>query len=124
MALPMQQLQLTAVAAASGTATASLPTAVNYGTIVIGIVNVQTNGAACDATLLLNGLPVCATAAGNLDTASDWPPITVGPKDTFAVQWTGCANGDQCQAVLYYWNDEKPGKGIRAASPTPTWQDY
>lgn len=123
------QYQLTGTADSTGTCTVTLPGTLVAGTaqIAVGIVYVQTDSAnTTNSVVLLNGLPVCATDNGNQDTASDWPPLYVGSKDTLQVQWTGCAQNDQCEAVIYYVpidsDNTRQRQGQRSSDPTDLWQ--
>lgn len=126
--IPQAQYQLTGAANASGVCTLTLPASLVIGAaqIAVGIVNVETDSSnITTAAILLNSLPVCSTPAGNSDTADGDPPIYVGAKDSFQVQWSGCDAADQCQAVVYYIPVDLPGasREQRGRRPTDTWQE-
>lgn len=92
-------MQLPAVAGPAGAAVAAGP---NVGqTWRVDQVSV-TASAVCTCVLDVAGATVCASAAGNNDTAGGQPPLILRSSERLTVTWPDLPAGQTASAVILY----------------------
>lgn len=67
---------------------------------VTAFMNKPTVSGSCGAAIYLNEVLVCASSAGQQDTADNDPEITVPAGSSLQIQWSGCKSGTTCTALL------------------------